>query len=176
MKKCALFLFLVISLFSCKKEQEIINYIEINGQSYQLRHAFFEDYGTTMWGVDVPYREYYIELQSHETDFPSSMLGFYLYSWDTRNIGDGTYRFGGNSGDFQQAFAGVRMQYDSKGQLVDGLLLENLDPAYNNRIDIRSGKRNKIFDINLRFIKGGQSYTVTAHYENTMVEHIPVGY
>jgi len=178
MKKCAIFLFIATLLFSCGKHKEEINYIEINGQSYPLRSALYEERGTHMWGgVENRYREYYIELQSEESVsmYPRSALGFYLYSWDTYSIGDGTYYLGTEKpSNFDGAFTGVRMKYD-KGYLVDGLLLNNLDPTYTNKIEIHSSSKrnNKIFDINLRFTEAGQSYTVIAHYERTLVEQVP---
>lgn len=174
MKKYAIFLFALTLLFSCGKDYENPNYIEVNGQSHPLRYAFYEDYLTTVWGVDRPYREYYIELQSEESVLPSTMLGFYLRSWNLEGIGDGTYYFSENSGDFYQAFSGINMRYDVKGALIGGLFLENLDPSYRNTITIQSGKRHKIFDINLRFVQGNQNYTVVAHYEADMVEHAPI--
>ena len=177
MKKCAIFLFIATLLFSCGKHKEEINYIEINGRSYPLRSAFYEDYGTTVWGVGSnKYRTYYIELQSEESVsmHPRSKLGFYLYSWDLAYIGDGTYYLGSEKpSSFEGAFVGANMRYDAKGYEIGGEFLDNLDPSYANRIEIHTaGKRNtKIFDVNLRFIEDGQkSYTVIAHYERGLVE------
>lgn len=175
MKKYAIFLFLVTVLFSCGKDYENPNYVEIDGQSYSLSTAFYEDYGTNL-SDDVLYRDYYIELQSKYTDgeYPSTTLGFNLYSRNSRDIGDGTYYFDNCVGSFQDMRIGVNQRYDSRGYVVSGDFFTTLDPSYSNRIEIRTGKHNKIFDINLRFIKGGQSYAVIAHYEASIYDHTPL--
>ena len=172
MKKCAIFLFIATLLFSCGKKYENPNYVEINGQSHPLGYAFYEDYGTALSG-DVLYRDYYIELQSKHSDgrLPSTTLGFNLYSWNARGIGDGTYYFDNSIGSFQDVRVGINQQYDGKGYVVSGDFFSTLDTKYSNRVEIRTGKQDKkIFDINLRFIKGGQSYLVVAHYEANLYD------
>jgi hypothetical protein len=174
MKKYAIFLFLATMLFSCGKNREATNYVEINGRSYSLRTAFFEDYGSNVSSDDQLYRDYYIQLQSGYAEdlSPETTLGFYLYSWDAEEIGDGTYYFDNTIGDFYAVRLGINQQYDNKGEVIRGEFFSNLDTTYSNRIEIHSGKYGKkIFDINLRFIKGGQTYVVIAHYEASINEH-----
>ena len=163
MKKCAFFLFLTTLLFSCGKTDEEINYVEVNGQSHILRYAFCEDYGATVYD-DYLYREYYIELLSDDSPVPKSQLGFSFYSNDTKGIGEGTYYLGDGSGLFFDVFTRVNMRWRNN-QLVEGDFFSNLDPSYDNRIKISSNKRGKVFDVRLRFLKGGETYTVIAHYE-----------
>jgi hypothetical protein len=177
MKKYAIFLFLATMLFSCGKNREATNYVEINGRSYSLRTAFFEDYGTNLSSDDHLYRDYYIQLQSGYAEDPSpeTTLGFDLYSWNAEEIGDGTYYFRTNTiGYFYAIRLGINQRYDNKGEVIKGDFFSTLDTTYSNRIEIHSGKYGKkIFDINLRFIsKDGQTYVVIAHYEASINEHI----
>ena len=172
-KNSYLLLFAILLIFTgCSKEEvKEASQLTINGQKKNVSVGIIEDEGTEL-DATPPYREYSIELKSSDTYTPENSLVFSIYSTTTDRLQEGTYTYSydDKAGTFSYPKIKFDHKYDGSGVATSGTVLSSvyLDETANNTIVVSKENGDKVFDITLTYIKNGETFTVSGHFNEAM--------
>lgn len=100
------------------KPQNQKNYVDVETKVYQLSYGIIDDLGTN---YEISGRYFDITLQSSGYYYASNFIKFRILSNSTNRLEEGQYEFGGSApGNFWNVEIGTNLQYDDKGEAING--------------------------------------------------------
>lgn len=153
LKVLSLLLLSSIVFFSCEDEgDDHTNYLLINGEEYDIKTGnYYEEQQST----------YKVELKSSDVDNPDNSVTFRIQSSSETELKEGNYKYAAFTDRDAGEFGTIVVECPDV-KLSEG----DIDDSYPNELDVYttpSGGRK--FDMQVQFIKDGETYFVHARYE-----------
>lgn len=136
---------------SCEVEKPV-RYFDLNSIRYNLYDGFMDDWGTNNSGV-INTKYFAVSLRESEA-YPSEFITFFIGSFDTDNLANGTYQydFNGGRGLFSDMRIGVDLGYNNDGFFNRGIIFTEKEVSIDGIIRISRSSRGNIdffFDLTL---------------------------